>query len=96
MAQVRVTPRRRFAQFLIFSPAAVEIDDTPVGRVRWGKPETFTVPAGRHRLTVSFPYLGKARTGVASVELDLAEGQTVEATYRSPWIVTSHGSIQLT
>jgi hypothetical protein len=53
MPQVRVTARRRIAQFLVFNPAVLEIDGAEAGHARWGTTVTVEVPAGRHRLTVS-------------------------------------------
>jgi hypothetical protein len=96
MPHVRVTARRRIAQFLVFNPAVLEIDGVPAGQARWGTTETVEVPAGRHSLTVFFQYLGRKRTGEASIDLDVAEGQTLDVSYRSPWVVTSKGSLTVT
>jgi hypothetical protein len=90
---LRLTARRRFAQFMITKPATVELDGVAVGSARWGRAEDFPVDAGRHVLTVCFPYFGRKRTGVASVELEVGEGQMIDVLYRSPWVVTNHGSL---
>lgn len=63
-----------------------------MAEARWGEPETVEVPAGRHRVTVSFPYLGRQRTGAASIDLAPGDGQVADLTYRSPWTVTDEGS----
>lgn len=90
---IRVTARRRFGQFLITKPAEVEIDGVAVGAARWGKPTFFPAAAGRHRVTTFFRYLGRQRTGEASVDVDLVPDQAVDVLYRSPWIVTNKGSL---
>jgi hypothetical protein len=93
VAQVRITARRRLLQFLILKPAVVEIDGQVVGEVRWGKPQAIEVPAGHHQLTMSFPYFGRKRTGAATADLEVGEGQPADVLYRSPWIVTNKGSL---
>ena len=95
MAQtgVQVTPRRRFGQFLITKPATVEIDGVAAGEAKWGRAQFFAADAGAHDVTVCFRYLGKQRTGEATMKLDVAAGQTVDVLYRSPWIVTNKGSL---
>ena len=60
---VRLTTHRRFGQSVIMKPFTVEIDGVTVGQARWNRPEFFTTGPGRHRLTVSFPYLWKKRLG---------------------------------
>lgn len=95
MSQVRITARRQLLQFLIMKPARVEIDGQPLGEARWGKPAVFEVPPGPHQLTMSFPYLGRQRTGEASTTLDLADGQAVDVRYKTPWIVTMKGSLKV-
>ncbi|HEY8547314.1 MAG TPA: hypothetical protein VIL36_19770 [Acidimicrobiales bacterium] len=96
MAQVRITAKRQLMQFLITKPARVEVDGRPAGEVRWNQTLTFEVPAGTHTLTMSFPYLGRQRTGEASTTLQLADGQAVDVLYRTPWIVTMKGSFKVT
>ncbi len=94
---VRLTARRRFAQFLITKPAEVEVDEVPAGQAGWGsgKPTFFETAPGRHRVTVSFPYLGMSkRAGEATIEVDVPPGQEVALLYRSPWIMTNKGSLQ--
>jgi hypothetical protein len=92
---IQVTARRRFGQFLITKPASVEIDGVAVGAARWGKPTFFPAAAGQHRVTVFFRYLGRQRTGEASVDLEVAPDQAVDLLYRSPWIVTNNGSLRV-
>ena len=90
---LQVTARRRFGQFLIMSPATVEIDGAAAGEARWGKPAVFPTPPGPHRLTVSFPYLGKKRVGAANLDVTVGPDQVVAVLYRSPWIIFNAGSI---
>lgn len=95
MSQVSITARRRFGQWLITKPATIEIDGAPAGEARWGKAQAVEVAPGPHRLTMSFPYLGRKQVGTATIDLDLGEGQIVDVTYRSPWIVTNKGSLKV-
>jgi hypothetical protein len=96
MPHVRVTARRRFMQWLIMKPANIAIDGHPAGQVRWGRSEVFEVPPGRHRVTVNFPYMGGKPKGGADLDLDLPEGALVDVLYRTPWIVTMKGTLQVT
>lgn len=96
MSQVRITARRQLMQFLIRKPARVEVDGQPVGEARWGQTTVFEVPTGDHQLTMSFPYLGRPRTGEATAALPVADNQTVNVQYKSPWIVTMGGSLKIT
>jgi|RhiMetdeSRZDD1v2_1073273.scaffolds.fasta_scaffold124028_5 hypothetical protein len=98
MPHVRVTARRRFMQFLIFGKANVLIDGNEAGKVGWGpaKAAVFEVPPGRHRLTVNFPYMGGKPKGGADLDLDLADGALVDVLYRTPWVVTMKGTLQVT
>jgi hypothetical protein len=75
---VRLTPNRRFAQFLITKPAVIEIDGVAVGEARWGRPEVVSAEAGTHRLTVSFRYFWKKRAGEASIDVLVPADQTVD------------------
>lgn len=93
MAQVRITARRQLLQFLITKPANVEVDGHPIGQARWGQTTAYEVPAGAHQLTMSFPYLGRQRTGEATTTLQLADGQAVDVRYKTPWIITMKGSL---
>jgi len=76
-------------------PVAVEIDDAPAGEAHWGRPQFLAASAGSHQLTVSFPYLGKKRTGEATMTIDIVADQTVDIGYRSPWILTNKGSLTI-
>ena len=92
---VRLTPHRRFAQFLIIKPAAIEIDGVAVGEARWGHPEVVAANAGSHRLTVCFRYFWMKRAGEASIEVNIPTDHTVDVQYRSPWVVTSKGTLTI-
>jgi len=91
---VRLTPRRRFGQ-LSQKPATVEIDGVPVGHARWDRPEFFATGPGRHRLTVSFPYLWKKRICEATIEVDIPAEQTIDAEYRVAGLVRGTGSLTI-
>jgi hypothetical protein len=90
---VTLTPKRRFAQFLILKPAVVEIDGNAVGEARWGGPQIFVADPGSHQLTVSFRYFWMKRAGEASITIEVPADQTVDVLYRSPWFVTNKGSL---
>lgn len=92
---VRLTARRRFGQFLITKPAEVAVDGASAGQARWGggNPTFFETAPGRHRVTVSFPYMGK-QAGEATIDVDVNPDQEVALLYRSPWVATGPGSLQ--
>jgi hypothetical protein len=92
---IRLTARRRFGQFLVTKPVAVEIDGAPAGEALWGRPQFFATNAASHQLTVTFHYLGKKRTGEATLNIDVVADQTVEVGYRSPWVLTNKGSLTI-
>jgi hypothetical protein len=92
---IRITAKRRVAQFLIMKPAAVQIDGASVGEARWNQPTFFSTAVGTHEVAVGFPYLGKRIVGIGGAQVDVAVDQVVEVTYRTPWIVTMKGSIKV-
>jgi hypothetical protein len=92
---VRLTARRRLGQFVIMKPFTVEIDGVAVGQARWNRPEFFTTGLGRHRLTVSFPYLWKKRLGEATLEFDTGADQSIDAEYRLGGLVGASGSLSI-
>jgi hypothetical protein len=93
---VRLTARRRLAQFLITKPPEVEIDGAAAGQATWGggEPTFLETTPGHHRITVKFQYMGKQRVGEASIDIDVTPGQEVPLLYRSPWVLTSKGSLR--
>jgi hypothetical protein len=76
-------------------PLTVEIDGVAVGMARWNRREFFTTGPGRHRLTVSFPYLWKKRLGEATIEFDTRADQTIDAEYRLRGLVRALGSLRI-
>ncbi len=91
---VRVLARRRFSQFLITQPPDVEVDGVLVGQGGWkGDAALFETSPGQHTVTVSFVYL-KRRSGVATIDVDVAPGEVVELLYRTPFAVPSAGSLR--
>jgi hypothetical protein len=92
---VRVSAKRRFGQFLVTKPADVSLDGMKVGTAPWrGAGALFEVAPGRHVVQASFRYLGKD-CGPAQTHVDVGEGQEVSLLYRSPWVVTMKGSLQV-
>lgn len=92
---LRVTARRRFGQFLITKSPRVEIDGVPVGEASWRGVTNFPAGEGSHRLTVSFPYLGKPRCGEATTDVTVQPGQVLDVTYRPAWVIFNKGSLTL-
>lgn len=43
---------------------------------------------------MKFQYMGKQRVGEASIDIDVTPGQEVPLLYRSPWVLTSKGSLR--
>jgi hypothetical protein len=92
---IRITAKRRLAQFLIRKPAEVQIDGAAAGEARWSQPTLFPTTVGTHEIAVGFPYMGKKIIGVCTAQVDVAADQTVDVMYRTPWIVTMKGSIKV-
>lgn len=91
---IRLTPRRRFGQFLITKPAGVEIGGAEVGQAPWRAATSFQTSPGTQEVTVYFAYMGKKRTGAASLAVEVRDGEEADLVYRSPWIVTNKGSLK--
>jgi hypothetical protein len=92
---IRVTAKRRFGQFLITTPADVSLDGLPAGTVGWkGEPTVVDAEPGKHVVTMSFKYLGK-ECGKATAEVEVPPDGDVALLYRSPFVVTSKGSLQV-
>jgi hypothetical protein len=90
---ISVTAKRRFGQFLITKPAEVTVDGLPAGTVPWsGSPTVIAAEPGRHIVTLGFKYLGR-QCGKATTEVEVPAGGGVALLYRSPWVVTSKGSL---
>jgi hypothetical protein len=49
----------------------------------WGE-HFFPLEPGRHQLQVSYPYLRLSRAGKASIQVDVAPDQVVQASYQAP------------
>ncbi len=90
---ISVTAKRRFGQFLITKPGDITVDGLPAGTVGWGgTPTVIAAAPGKHIVKVGFRYLGR-QCGGASVEVEVPAGGEVALLYRSPWVVTSKGSL---
>lgn len=50
---------------------------------------------GRHSVRAGFHYMWAKSLGEDEVEIDVPAGQTTKLTYRSPFLVTSAGSISI-
>jgi hypothetical protein len=93
VGSIRIVPKRRFGQFLIYKPATVEIDGVIAGSVKWRNETAFTVAPGTHEVTVSFAYFGKPRLGVATTSVTATDTSITSLLYRTPLIVTGKGSL---
>jgi len=90
---IRITAKRRFGQFLITKPADVTLDGLPAPTVGWkGEPTVVAAEPGKHIVTMSFTYLGRD-CGKATTEVQVPLDGDVALLYRSPWVVTSKGSL---
>jgi hypothetical protein len=79
------------AFLLYFFKPTIVIDGTPT-RVKWGT-VFFDLQPGRHHVEIFFRYIFMD-AGKASVDLDLAAGQTLRITYRAPWLLFLPGRIK--
>jgi hypothetical protein len=92
---ISITAKRRFGQFLITKPADVTLDGLPAGTVGWGgTPAAIAAAPGKHVVTMGFRYLGR-QCGKATLEVEVPTGGSVALLYRSPWVVTSKGSLKV-
>lgn len=87
---VLTTRHNPMAWMLNFTKLTVAVDGNPQ-KMSWG---TVTIPAapGRHRLDISFGYLGQQR-GAASTEVDVPPEGAVAVTYRMPSWMFAAGRI---
>jgi hypothetical protein len=67
---------------LRFTHTTVTIDDRTY-ELPWGA-HYFALEPGSHQLEVSYPYLYLSRAGKASILVEVAPDQIVQAAYRSP------------
>jgi len=82
------------AFLLLMYKTNVSIDGTSK-IVPWGT-HFFELPPGRHSGKVGFRYMLGKNMGENGVEINVAAGQTVNVAYRSPLVVFSPGSIEIT
>lgn len=80
------------AFLFLLTSTRVELDGQS-WKLPWGHLR-LSVPTGRHRLGVSFRYLGKDR-GAATKEIDVEADHTVEIRYRAPWLVFLPGALRV-
>jgi len=94
MGTIRLTTKFFFLAFLLYLfPAHARVDDQEPVRVGW-KTSDLEVSPGTHRLEVYFPYLFiMPKAGRNEVQVDVAEGQTVNVTYKAPWLVFLKGKM---
>jgi hypothetical protein len=67
---------------LRFTHTTVTIDGHPYERP-WGE-HFFRLEPGRHQLEVSYRYLRRSQAGKASILVDVAPNQVIQASYRAP------------
>ena len=83
------------AFILFLFPAKARVDGGEEIATGWGTND-IPVTAGSHRLTVYFPYLFVMKqAGKGEIEVNVAEGETVNVRYRAPWIVFLAGKLQI-
>lgn len=86
------TTHSPMAFLLLLTRTRVELDDES-WELPWGHLR-LPVPAGGHRLQVSFRYLGKDR-GAATEEIYVEAGHAVEVRYRAPWLIFRPGALRV-
>lgn len=95
MGTIRLTTKFFFLAFLLYLfPARAEVDEGVPIKVGWGTRDLQVEP-GTHRLEVYFPYLYLRKAGRNQVEVTLQEGQTVNVSYKAPWLVFLKGKMRV-
>ncbi|MCW2968627.1 MAG: hypothetical protein JWM71_2399 [Solirubrobacteraceae bacterium] len=82
------------AFLLLLFPARASVDGAAEQKVGWGTTD-LSVSPGSHRIEVWFPYFFVFNVGKASTEVSVQEGQTVQVTYKAPWLVFLPGKIKV-
>jgi hypothetical protein len=95
MATIRLTTKFFPLAFLLFFFPARAVVDGEEQKVGWFKTTDLPVSPGTHRLRVYFPYLIPREAGSAEIEVPVAEGQTVNVSYRAPLLVFLAGKIKI-
>ena len=81
---------------LLFTPR-VEIDGNPPQKIKWRREVPIQVQPGPHNVAVYFPYMWvMRRAGAATINVNVAEGQTATVRYRAPWLIFLSGKIRAT
>ena len=87
---------RPAVQFVLKAfPPRVSIDGDEEQSIPWGQSSDFSVTAGTHRLEIYFPYALPRRMGLAEIEMSLQDDETVELSYKPPWIRTRPGRLSV-
>ena len=78
---------------LLFKPQ-LQVDGAPPVAMSWGTARVPLAP-GRHQLRAYVPYLFFRTMGDASCVIDIAAGQTMQATWSAPWLAFLPGKWRL-
>jgi hypothetical protein len=96
VATIRITTGLSVVQSVLKAfPPRVSIDGGEEQSIPWRKTTDLPVTGGTHRLTIYFPYALPSKMGLAEIELTLADDQTVEVSYKPPWIRTRPGRLRV-
>lgn len=95
-AAVHVLATHDALQFALtgFTPVASIDGGQPFG-LAWKQATPVAVAAGAHRVTVWCPYVGSPQMGLAAVDVQLAPGQGVLATWSAPSTAFGQGTFSL-
>jgi len=95
-AAIHVDATHSALQFVLSGCTPVaSIDGGQPFAIRWNQPTPVGVAAGAHRVTVWCPYAGSPQMGLASVDVQLAPGQGVLATWAAPGTALGQGTFSL-
>ena len=89
---VLITTRRFPLAWLFWTFKTIVAIDGETMILPWGTHFHELAP-GRHSVRVGFRYMWAKSLGEDEVQFDVPAGQTTKLTYRSPFLVTSAGSI---
>lgn len=91
---IRIRTSFLFLQFLFFFfKPTISIDGSEPQKHSWGTSE-HTVSVGQHTVDIEIPYFF-TKVGKSTVPVDVAANQTVNISYKPPFLVTMQGRVKV-
>ncbi len=96
MATIRITTKVPVVQSALKArPLRVSLDGGDERELSMSKPNDLEVAAGNHHVEMYVAWALPARMGPAEVDVSLEDGDTVELTYKPPWVRTKPGKVTI-